>query len=183
MKIKLFVDFDGVILNTIDISYQEIKKKFGLNATTDDSIKFYQELDWNDFLHQCEPINHSLEDLNKIIESELYDVTILTHILSPQEQEAKRKYLEEYLPEAKYIPVIKPNPKWKMVDCQNAILVDDFSENLLLWQEHGGFSIKFSLKDKKYDFYSISKLEELLNQYPKISKLVLTTPSHSSKLK
>ena len=30
---NLYIDFDGVIMNSIDVSYKKIKEKYGMNAT------------------------------------------------------------------------------------------------------------------------------------------------------
>ena len=169
MKMNLYIDFDGVILNTIELSYKEIKEKYGPNATSKDSEKFYKSLDWNIFLHECSPINNSIENIRKLIDSNLYDVAILTHVLSANEQLAKQEYLNEFLKGVELIPVTKPTPKWTIVDCQNAILVDDYSENLKEWQEHGGIPIKFSEKNKEYEFITIKSLDELIGLYSKLS--------------
>ena len=172
MKIRLYVDFDGVILNTIEVSYQRIKEKYGDKTTYDDSIQFYQKLDWDQFLNECTPINHSIENLKKLIDSGLYDVTILTHVLTLHEQEAKERYLNTNIPGLDVIFVKKPAPKWTTVDSVGAILVDDYSKNLDDWQEHEGISIKFSLKNKTYDYLSIKNLEELIHLYPELLKQV-----------
>ena len=167
---KLYIDFDGVILNTIEVSYKRIKEKYGQNATMEESSEFYRSINWNNFINECSPINDSIKHLKKIIESQKYDVTVLTHVLSDHEQEAKEKYLEKEIPGIKIIAVKKPAPKWEAADCYNAILVDDFSENLYDWQEHGGFPIKFSQKDKKYSFMTIDNLEMLLTMYDTIKE-------------
>lgn len=169
---NLYIDFDGVIMNSIDVSYKKIKEKYGMNATQEQASEFYRTIDWNNFLSECTPINNSLENLQKLIDSKLYDVTVLTHVLSEHEEEVKEEYLKKYVPSLKFIPVTKPNPKWSATNCQNAILVDDYSENLKEWQEHGGISIKFSNKEKKYDYITIKCLDELIDLYPELSKSI-----------
>ena len=167
---KLYIDFDGVILNTIEVSYQRIKEKYGPGATAEDSAQFYQSIDWNKFIYECSPINNSLIALKHILDSQKYEVAILTHVHSKHEQEAKKKYLQDVLPEIKYIPVTKPTPKWKAVDCKDSILVDDYSKNLKEWEEHGGIAIKFSTKNKEYQYLTIKNLETLLTDYETIIK-------------
>ena len=166
MKIKLYIDFDGVILNTIDVSYKKIKEIYGENATTEEAQKYYQNIDWDSFLKECSPINNSVHNLKKLADSELYDVAVLTHVLSTHEEEVKKKFLMEQIPNIEFIPVRKPFPKWASVSCENAVLVDDYGENLDLWQEHGGIPVKFSIKDKKYQYLTIKSLEELMELYP-----------------
>lgn len=161
---KIYIDFDGVILNTIEVSYKRIREQFGENASIEDSTSFYRSINWDEFLRECTPINHSIDCLKQIMNSKKYDVAILTHVLSLEEEKAKQKYLKEYLPKIKYIPVTVPKPKWAAVNCKNSILVDDYSQNLREWQEHGGIAIKFSQKDKEYDFLTIKGLDELLKE-------------------
>ncbi len=170
-KIKLYIDFDGVILDTIDVSYRMIREKYGDGATSRDSEEFYRNIDWKDFLLSCHPIRQSIVYLNELLYSDLYDVKVLTHVFSDLEKEKKEEYLDSRVPGLEVISVYKPHPKWGAVEVDGAILVDDFSENLREWEEHGGIAIKFSLKDKKYDYYQIKSLEELLVKSDEIIQL------------
>ena len=149
-----------------------IREKFGDNPTIEETSKFYKNLDWNNFLEECEPISNALENLQKLIDSNLYDVTVLTHVHSLHEEEVKEEYLKKYVPGLKFISVMKPNPKWGAIDCKDTILVDDYGGNLKEWEEHGGISVKFSLKDKKYDYVSIKSLDELIELYPDFKKSI-----------
>ena len=167
---NLYIDFDGVILNTIEVSYKRIREQYGENPTPEDSSKFYRSIDWNEFLNECTPINNGIENLQKLIDSGLFDVTVLTHVLSKHEELAKRKYLKKHVPDLKFIPVTKPSPKWSAIKCVDAILIDDYSENLKEWQEHGGIAIKFTEKNKKYDYYTIKSLDEMIKLYPLLEK-------------
>ena len=90
--IKLYLDFDGVILNTIDVTYADLEKK---NITDLDEIdEYYKNLDWFELIDNCEEINNSISNIKKIIKSNLYDVNILTHIKTKSEIKAKEKYLK-----------------------------------------------------------------------------------------
>ena len=169
---KLYIDFDGVILNTIDVSYKKIKELYGDNPTQKDVGTFYKNLDWNKFLEECDQINYSLDNLQKLIDSNLYDVTVLTHVHTLHEEEAKKRFLKKYIPKINFIPVTKPLPKWRAIECNGAILVDDYGVNLKEWQEHGGIAIKFSQKEKKYDYIKIKSLDELITLYPELNNNV-----------
>ena len=171
MKLDLYIDFDGVILNTIDISYKRIKEKYGESATEEDAAHYYKNINWETFLKECSPINESITNIKKIIDSGLYNLTILTHVLSEHESEEKEKYLKKQIKDIRFIPVTKPNPKWESVNCAGAILVDDYSENLDLWKKHDGIPVKFSQKEKNYEYITIKSLDELINLYPKFVKL------------
>ena len=87
---KLYLDFDGVILNTIDVTYDMLTKK---NITDQKEIdEFYQNIDWFTLIDQCSEIKNSISNIKKIIKSNLYDVTILTHVIAGNSEiKAKNK--------------------------------------------------------------------------------------------
>lgn len=174
MKLKLYIDFDGVILNTIDISYKLIEES-GIELVDSNNEKiqhFFINLDWEKMIALSEPINNSIEHLKKLMNSDLYDVTILTHVNTKKEISVKQKYLDEYIPGIDVIYVNKKDNKCDVVDCKNTILVDDFTGNLDLWQAKGGIPIKFSTTGKKYQYMSIDNLGTLIEKYDEISKIV-----------
>lgn len=170
MKIKLYVDFDGVVLNTIDITYK-ILNDLKLNDT-EEIEKFYKNLNWEELLDKCVPINDSINNLKKIIKSNLYDVSILSHVTCENEELAKKRYLDKHIPDLEVVTVdIKLN-KCDVVDCKNAILVDDYMGNLNLWHAKGGIAVKFSDKGKNYEYITISSLDMLIDKYREIGDLI-----------
>lgn len=171
MNIKLYLDFDGVILNTIDITYTMFKEK---NITNPEEIvDFYRNLDWNEIIKVSEPINDSINRIKDIINSDLYDVSILSHVVTIEEANGKREFLNKNLPGINLIAVDRDKNKCDVVDCKNAILVDDYMGNLELWHKKGGIPIKFSDKGKEYDFMSISDLGMLITKYDEIKELII----------
>lgn len=173
MKLKLYIDFDGVILNTTNtLEQMMIDQGLGLDAWEDlDDEHFFLSLNWQEIIAKSSPIADSINNIQKLIDSNMYELAILTHVNSKEEWEQKQSFLNQYFEDLTVIPVAYPTPKYQVVDCQNAILVDDYTGNLVLWQEHGGIPIKFSTKDKKYDYKSIKCLDALIVEYPEISKL------------
>lgn len=170
MKIKLYVDFDGVILNTIDITYK-ILNELNLNNTKEIE-EFYKKLDWEELLDNCDPINDSINCLKKLIESDLYDVSILSHVTCKNEALAKKNYLKKYIPNLKVITVDININKCDAVDCRNAILIDDYIENLNLWYKNGGIPVKFSDNGKYYNYITITNLNMMLDKYDEIKNLI-----------
>ena len=160
--IKLYIDFDGVILDTIDITYKmyELEKDNYI-----DMKDFYKNLDWNYILKISNPINDSINNIKKILDSNLYDVYVLSHVVTKGEALGKRNFLNVYLPGLKLISVDRDVAKCDVVDPTNAILVDDYMGNLDLWYSKGGIPVKFSDKGNKYDYVSISSLDELIYKY------------------
>lgn len=161
---NLYIDFDGVILDTIPVL-----DKFLLdnNIKEEEETKkreFFSKLDWEKMVHETPEINDSIKSIEKLRESKKFNIAILTHVNSMQEAIAKINYLEEKLPDITKIIVPKAISKSKMLETKGAILVDDYGVNLDEWNEEGGIAIKFSMKvDKVYKYKSISKLDQLLD--------------------
>lgn len=163
MKINLYIDFDGVILDTINNTYGEYEK---LKKTTSITItEYYEKLNWVELLENSNQINDSILNIKKILDSDLYNVCILTHVVCDDEVYAKKKYLSSVLPEVEVITVDKKFNKCDVVDCRNAILVDDYMGNLTLWNDKGGIPVKFSDKGRECEFMVVTNLEEIINLY------------------
>ena len=171
MKIKLYLDFDGVILDTIDVTYRMYED----NDMYQDIRSFYRDLDWDYVLSISHPINDSINCIKNLVSSNLYDVTILTHVVTEKEAISKKKYLESVLPSVKFIAVDREIDKCDAVDPTDSVLVDDYMGNLELWISKGGIAIKFSDKGKKYDIMSISSLNMLIDKYDQIKKMVMSS--------
>ena len=60
---KLYIDFDGVILDTIKVTYEMIEK-LGL-GTPEEVSEFYYNLDWNHLIKQTPEINDSINFMIK----------------------------------------------------------------------------------------------------------------------
>lgn len=155
---KLYLDCDGVILDTINMSYKMIKNK---GLTNEKDIEhFYKNLSWEELIIEAGEINNSIEKIKEL--TKVYDVEILTHVNSDGEIIAKLNYFKEVLPGVKVVAVPKEIRKADAVDPKGNILVDDFLGNLDYWHEKGGISIKFSDSGKKCIYQTITDLSELL---------------------
>ncbi len=159
---NLYIDFDGVISDTIEVTYEMMQNK-NIDKTDFEAVAmFYQELDWASLLETTPLINNSMEKIELLINSGKYDVAILTHVNSQKEAVAKIKYIRKFLKEITIIPVPKAVSKTETVCAKNSILVDDFKGNLAEWEEAGGIGVKFSKNRKESQYIDISDLEELL---------------------
>ena len=155
---KLYLDCDGVILDTINMSYKMLKEK-GIESEQEKK-DFYRNLSWEELIIEAGEINNSIDKIKKL--AEVYDVEILTHVISDGEIIAKENYFKAVLPNIKVIPVPKEIDKSDYVDPNGSILVDDFLPNLEYWEEKGGIPIKFSDSDKECKYKKINDLSELL---------------------
>lgn len=162
---NLYIDFDGVICNTIEVSYEMIKAS-GVDLKDENKVRqFYKKLDWNSLLKKCEIINDSFENIKKIQNSGKFNVSILTHVNSMDEIIAKVKYIRKYLEDITIIPVPKTISKTKMINARFSILVDDFNGNLDEWKEAGGIGVRFDLDMNKKGFLVIDHLDTLLELF------------------
>ena len=155
--------FDGVILDTIKVTYEMIEK-LGL-GTPEEVKEFYYNLDWNHLIKQTPEINDSINCIRKIMNSNLFDVKVLTHIISYNEGLGKIEYLKSKIPELEVILVPKQINKADMVNPKDAILVDDFLGNLDLWHDKGGISVKFSDGNKKSKYRTVTKLDQIIDLF------------------
>ena len=159
---NLYIDFDGVISDTIEVTYEMMDNQHIDKTDFDAVANFYQELDWVSLLEVTPLINNSMEKIEKLIASNKYDVTILTHVSSQKEAVAKIKYIRKFLKEITIIPVPKAVSKTETVCAKDAILVDDYKGNLIEWEAAGGIGVRFFKTKKNTQFIDITDLEELL---------------------
>lgn len=162
-KLNLYIDFDGVILDTITPIYDEINTK---GLTDKEEIQnFYINYPWKNIIDDKHIIGNGIEDIKKIIESDKFNLAILTHINSLNEAACKIKYLRKYFKDITIIPCPKEISKTKMVHTENAILVDDYAGNLREWEKENGIPVRFSLKGNGKGFKTVKELKELITMF------------------
>lgn len=160
---KLYLDCDGVILDTINKSYQILMQE---GITEEPEVrKFYSNINWQKLIEDSGEINNGVSKIKLLIK--YFDVEILTHVNSEREAKVKIEYFAKELPGISVITVPKTIEKADFVDPTNAILVDDFTPNLDYWKEKGGIPVKFSNSEKECAYPIISDLLELINLFSK----------------
>lgn len=169
--LTLYLDCDGVILDTINKSYQMLKD----NGITDpfQIQEFYRNLDWNKLIIEAGEIDNSIINIRKLIASGLFNIKILTHVNSNNEATAKITYFDKVLPGVEVITILKGIEKADFVNPKGAILVDDFLPNLDYWELQGGIAVKFSDSGKESQYITITNLLDLLNINFKYKKKVM----------
>lgn len=153
---KLYIDFDGVIVNTMEIIEQELKEN-NLKKTDE----YYMNIDWLKLLNKCEIINSAFKQIENL--KSIFDISILTHIYTIEEGVAKLNFIRKYDKNLNVILVPKNIAKSKIVNAKNAILIDDYNENIKDWINSGGIGIKFNNKS----YLTINTLAEI-NNYVKL---------------
>ena len=139
----LYIDFDGVIYNSIDVSYKMAEEE-NINK------------DYESYAFNC---------IQKIIDSSKFNVFILTHVVSLKEAELKVELVRKHIKNITIIPVPKRLSKAEIVNVKNAILVDDYPENLREWKKAGGIGVRFDLDMDGKGFPVIDKLDELIEMF------------------
>lgn len=163
---NLYIDFDGVILDTLPPVYN-LAKKLNLDYKTQhkEMSMLFSKLDWETLIDESPALNDSINGIKKLATSGKFNISILTHVNSLKEAKAKIKFLDEITSDLTIIPVPKDVPKTMMTQTVGAILVDDFSGNLKLWTEAGGISVKFTKEKEESEYLNITSLEELLDMF------------------
>ena len=110
-------------------------------------------------------IIYCVSSVQKIIDSELFDVNILTHCNSIKEGADKVRYIRKHFKDMTVIICPKEISKTKMVHTEGAILVDDYAGNLREWEKEGGIPVRFSTKLNGKGYLVIDKLDELINMF------------------
>ena len=160
---NLYIDFDGVILDTINTTYK-IMEELGVDRENEfDKVAFYKTLNWEQIIKITPVINDSIKCIQKVIESERFDIAILTHVHSLEEVVEKVKFIRSCFNDITVIPVPKAISKTRMVRAKDAILVDDYSGNLREWEEAGGIGVRFSTILESKGFTVIDHLDQLLD--------------------
>ncbi len=162
---QLYIDFDGVILDTMTKSYDELKKENIDIKDQEKVMEFFRNTDWKKLIDETEQINDSINEIKKICASKKFNVYILTHVNSTNEMIAKIKYLHKNLPQVTVVSVPKEIPKTEVVNPSAAILIDDYSGNIKEWQKKLGIGIKFVKELEGSDYPEITHLSEVIDMF------------------
>lgn len=139
---KVYIDFDGVILDTDSVLDKEYSKVKDINRS--DFVKNY---DWNNLVNNSTIINNSLDNLK----NSKYEICILSKISSLNEGISKVRYLRDnnVLTNIHLVPT--KISKSDMVNAKGNILIDDKVYNLDEWSNNGGIAIFFNKDNFDYD--------------------------------
>ena len=91
---NLYIDFDGVILDTITPVYN-LAKKLNLDVKTQSKEigLLYSKIDWETLIEESEELSNSINAIKKLKESKKFNISILTHINSLKEAKAKIDFI------------------------------------------------------------------------------------------
>lgn len=143
MNQKIYLDFDGVILNTQDkIDY--LFSKFN-NEITPEWNEYLTKINWRrDILPDSKEINNSLGILKELYKMKK-DIIILSRVFSSNEYIDKFDYLRDRGIYLDFIPAFGRRNKSEYVKPdKNKILIDDSGFNVKEWIDNNGRGIFFT---------------------------------------
>ena len=160
---NLYIDFDGVIMDTITPIY-ELAKSQNIDVKKDiEKVKrLYSDADWEELVNNSKLLKDSLNEIKKLKESGKFNISILTHVNSLKEAKSKIMFINRVFNDLTIIPVPKSISKTLMTETKGAILVDDFNGNLKEWEDDGGIGVKFTLEKEDSKYINITSLSELM---------------------
>ena len=159
---NLYIDFDGVILDTIAKLYEDYQLQ---NISKENAKDFYINYPWDQITDDKYIINNAIEDIKEIINSNKFNLAILTHVNSINEAVLKINYLRRYFKDITIIPCPKEVSKTKMIHTKDCILIDDYAGNLREWEKEGGIGVRFSPKGNGKGFKTVAELKQLLTLF------------------
>ena len=161
---RLYIDFDGVVMDTIPLLYNELAKNGVVKNDEEEVRRIFAAFDYGTIIKDKNILNDSINCIKKILASGRFEVAFLSHINSLAEGVVKVKYLRRHFKNnITIIMVPKEIEKPKMVHSEGAILVDDYAGNLKEWEENGGIAVRFSKELESHGFRVINRLDTLLD--------------------
>lgn len=164
MKKRLYIDFDGVVVDTIPLLYKELDKN-GVSLGNEQEIRrVFGSFDFRKIIKDKNILNDSINCIHKIMDSGLFEVNFLSHINSLDEGRVKVKFLRKHFKDNITIILVPVGlSKPKMIHSEDAILIDDYAGNLREWREAGGIPIRFSKEMESHGYIVIDRLDKILD--------------------
>lgn len=138
---KIYVDFDGVLVDTPKIICKEIERN-------GNCIETFKNLSWDYCLSNCNEIENNIKYLQQLLQKQ--EITILTHVYSEKEKSKKSKFISKKIGNINVIAVPYFLKKNEMVEAEGNVLIDDCFSNILSWESAGGIGILFD-KERKLE--------------------------------
>ena len=163
---NLYIDFDGVIMDTMRVTYDMLDRLEVDRKNNEKMTEFYANLNWKKLLMSTPIINDGFNCLKKVFNCGKFNVAILTHVNSLDEAVAKINYIRKYFKDITIIPVPREISKTQICLSKDAILIDDYSGNLKEWEQEGGIGIQFSIDlEKDKGFPVINRLDKIIDMF------------------
>ncbi len=161
----VYIDFDGVILDTEDLMFEEWRKNPNRHSLPEtEKIEYLKNVDWNYVLKNAKPINNSIKYL-KLMDPK--NTIILTKIHSLEEGKEKIKWIKEHNIKLQVILVPYYLKKVDVVDPSDNILIEDCLKTLQEWESKKGKVVFFDKDNDNFDSWH----DENINNYERLDNL------------
>lgn len=162
---KVYIDFDGVILYTTKELFNEwLSTNYDINIKEKSKIKYIISKDWEYILKKSPVIDEAIKYLREMDPDK---TAILTKIHSLEnEGAAKVRFLRNALVKQEVVLVPYTLSKTDVVSAKGNYLIDDTIHNLDKWTSCGGNGIFFNKDDCDEDEW-----HDINTKYPKIKTL------------
>ncbi len=171
---RLYIDFDGVVLDTIPPLYEKlVEGGVGLDESEEKKMEWFSKFDYSEVIKDKYILNDSVNCINKLLDSKRFEISFLSHVHSLNEAIVKIRFLRRHFKDDITIIIVPGKvSKTKMVHSEGAILVDDFSRNLKEWSDAGGIAVRFSKEMESHGYKVIDKLDSLLDIFDENGDLI-----------
>ena len=154
---KIYLDCDGVILNTENSLFEKYKN-MQQNDISINKSDYLRTFDWASWLYYCGDINNAI---NILLNYDPTNIEILTKVHSIEEASAKINYFRYKNIKNNIIIVPSNINKNYVVGANGNILVDNSLINLSSWSFANGIPVYFGEESILYP--SITSLDEILD--------------------
>lgn len=162
---KIYIDFDGVILNTTPHIFDEwLDNNDDINIKELEKIEYIKGRNWHKILREASVIDDAISVLKDM---DIKNTAILTKVHSLENEGTEKiRFLRENGVKLDVILVPYPLKKTDVVEASGNILIDDTVHNLDDWNKCGGECIFFNQND-----FDVDEWHSLNLKYPKIKTL------------
>lgn len=162
---RLYIDFDGVIMDTIPYLYDALAKVNIDPKWPEESAKFISTYDFEKIVKDENILNDSINAIQKILDSHLFEVSVLSHVNSLDEAEVKIKFIRKYFNQMTVIVVPRKLLKTELIHTEGAILIDDYAGNLKEWESKGGIGVRFSKEMESHGYKVLDRLDKIIDMF------------------
>ncbi|MDO5569059.1 MAG: hypothetical protein Q4G04_02980 [bacterium] len=168
----IYIDFDGVILDTNDLidDFRDIVRYKNNLSKDEDVEKYLNNMNWYGILSRARIIENSINHIKQLQNEKLFKIIILTKYNTFTERASKDYIIKKLFNpngiEIVFVPCYVH--KCEVVCPKGNILIDDYIENLIAWHQAGGIAIKFSDGNKISSFPRITNIGEITEKCYKL---------------
>lgn len=183
-KVSLYLDFDGVVLDTNRYTRNELLRQYGIDKWThkrsnieDDKkvAQFFKDFNWVNHIEKIPQINDSLHTMEALRDCGIFNgPCIFTNCASSNEAKVKKEFLFDkisgidmiYQTDTRATKKIPLEWRYDFISNSHPALVDDDPHNLDDWR---GYAIPFNGGNPNYNFPAMESLDELFEMFARLN--------------